>query len=680
LISLYLILVVQALCSTSVFRDSVEDIEVISPTYGTKIVRAPQERSILLEIGACRICAPIKASPCAGVMKSSWRLLTLLLLGLVVLSTVARALDAGGMMQAMGEDDDDDDADVGGGLGGPGSAEDSKPDEQVVLNPKGQEKASGYVTPDALEALFIEDFQDGLDKWTYSGVPQYSGRFEIGQGAKPAFPGDRGLIVPVKARHYAMTAPVNVEASPDDNFVVQYEVRVDEGMTCGGAYLKFPTDGETGFKDGVSFDNDVVYSLMFGPDRCGSTDKVHFIFQSRNPSTGKFTEHHLKNPPSVAGSYDKKTHLYSAVVKSDGAVKILVDSDVKRTASLSADFEPPVQPPKQIDDKDDKEPSDWVHEKKIPDPAAIKPEDWDEDAPEMVPDESATMPEGWLVDEHKKIPDPKATKPEEWDDEDDGKWEAPMVDNPKCEFGCGEWVRPTISNPAYKGRWTAPLIDNPKYIGEWSPRKIENPDYYEVGKISLLPIRAVGFEIWTMDQGIVFDNIYIGKDVAAAKKFADATFGKKKAVEDEAEKEARKDNKFDSTKDSSAATSTEKAIQRLESFLSKIEAGLLPLEQVLVKIGAEPMLDKLIDIGINKPLLTVVTIPIVIVSFMLLLMSGGGSKKETREADKKVADKKKTDAASADDDTDAAEDKVQVATGDAREDEPTVRRRRATAE
>lgn len=36
--------------------------------------------------------------------------------------------------------------------------------------------------------------------------------------------------------------------------------------------------------------------------------------------------------------------------------------------------------------------------------------------------------------------------------------------NPKCEkVGCGEWERPTIDNPEFKGKWSAPLITNPSY-------------------------------------------------------------------------------------------------------------------------------------------------------------------------------------------------------------------------
>ena len=80
------------------------------------------------------------------------------------------------------------------------------------------------------------------------------------------------------------------------------------------------------------------------------------------------------------------------------------------------------------------------------------------------------MPDGWLEEESAKIADPKAKRPADWDDEEDGEWEAPMIENPKCSVGCGKWEAPMINNPAYKGKWYAPKIDNPAYIGEWKPR------------------------------------------------------------------------------------------------------------------------------------------------------------------------------------------------------------------
>ena len=72
---------------------------------------------------------------------------------------------------------------------------------------------------------------------------------------------------------------------------------------------------------------------------------------------------------------------------------------------------------------------------------------------------------GWLEDEETMIPDPSAEKPSDWDDEMDGEFEPPLLENPACKEapGCGPWTKPTIDNPAFKGKWRAPLIDNPAY-------------------------------------------------------------------------------------------------------------------------------------------------------------------------------------------------------------------------
>lgn len=79
------------------------------------------------------------------------------------------------------------------------------------------------------------------------------------------------------------------------------------------------------------------------------------------------------------------------------------------------DFDPAVNPPKEIDDPEDFKPETWVDEAEIEDVTATKPDDWDEDAPMMITDASATKPEDWLEEEPETIPDPEAEKPEEWD-------------------------------------------------------------------------------------------------------------------------------------------------------------------------------------------------------------------------------------------------------------------------
>ncbi len=64
---------------------------------------------------------------------------------------------------------------------------------------------------------------------------------------------------------------------------------------------------------------------------------------------------------------------------------------------------------------------------RIPDPDAVKPDDWDEDAPPKISDPDAVKPEGWLDDGPEFIPDTSLEMPEDWDEEEDGEWEPPMI-------------------------------------------------------------------------------------------------------------------------------------------------------------------------------------------------------------------------------------------------------------
>ncbi|TBU62151.1 Calreticulin family-domain-containing protein [Dichomitus squalens] len=406
--------------------------------------------------------------------------------------------------------------------------------------------------PTTLKAPFLEQFTDDWsERWTPSEATKktpvgtetfsYVGKWEVEEPTEPAILGDKGLVAKTKAAHHAISAPFPKPIEfADKPLVVQYEVKYQKGGNCGGGYLKLL---ENGFQTaGKEFDDKTPWTIMFGPDLTCPGTKIHFIFRHKNPITGEFEEKHLKTPPKP--TFGKSTNLYTLHVFPNNTYDVLFNGESQNLGSLLEDFNPPVNPEKEIDDPDDKKPEDWVDTKRIPDPDAKKPEDWDEDAPYEIPDEDAVKPEGWLDDEPEFVPDPDAEKPEEWDDEEDGDWIAPTVRNPKCDEapGCGEWKRPFKANPAYKGKWYAPMIDNPEYKGEWAPRKIANPDYFEdlTPVKSLIPIGGVGIELWSMTEDILFDNIYVGHSIEDAHKFAEETYFVKKSVEEAVEKASSK--------------------------------------------------------------------------------------------------------------------------------------------
>lgn len=103
-----------------------------------------------------------------------------------------------------------------------------------------------------------------------------------------------------------------------------------------------------------------------------------------------------------------------------------------------------------------------------------------------------------------------------------------MIDNPEYK---GEWKPKQIKNPAYKGKWIHPEIENPEYTPDDELYSYENWG-------------AIGFDLWQVKSGTIFDNVIITDSVEEAEAHAAETFDKLKTVEKEkkekADEEARK--------------------------------------------------------------------------------------------------------------------------------------------
>merc|ERR1711920_247474 len=146
-----------------------------------------------------------------------------------------------------------------------------------------------------------------------------------------------------------------------------------------------------------------------------------------------------------------------------------------------------------------------------------------------------SIKDDWEVLKPKEISDPEDKKPDDWDDEEDGEWEAPMKDNPAYK---GDWYGKRISNPAYKGVWEAKKIANPEYV--------DDDSVYSYADFGFL-----GFDLWQVKGGTIFDNVIVTDDKAEADAFAkkwkalSEVEQAKKKEEDEAKKAAddKKDEK-----------------------------------------------------------------------------------------------------------------------------------------
>jgi len=412
-----------------------------------------------------------------------------------------------------------------------------------------------YTPPETVEgAQFYEPFLDTwAERWVVSKDAEFTGTWKHETYVPDGLPGDKGLVVGDPAKRHAVSTTFPALDPKGTGLVVQYELQLKNGLECGGAYLKLLTATEELSLEG--FKADTPYTIMFGPDKCGETNKVHFILRHKSPKTGEWEEKHLVTPP-VPNVSDKQTHLYTAIIGTDNVVKILVDNEEKKRADLLSptDFKPPVNPPKEIDDPADSKPTDWIDDPKMDDPEASKPEDWDEDAPSQIVDPKVSKPDGWADDAPLKVPDPAAKAPDDWDEDEDGEWEAPLIDNPECKVGCGEWTPPKIPNPDFKGKWFAPKIDNPSYIGVWKPAQIPNPNFFlDEQPHAMTPIGGIGIELWTMQNGILFDNILVSTTPEVASELAAGTFVKRQ----EAEKAKKK--------------SSDRSVEREEGFMGSVK-------------------------------------------------------------------------------------------------------------
>jgi len=346
---------------------------------------------------------------------------------------------------------------------------------------------------------FSEKFEDGesfRDRWvesTFKGAEQ--GKFQLSHGK---FFGDAekdmGIQTSQDARFYGISAKFDTFSNEGKTLVVQFTVKHEQKIDCGGGYVKLYPAGT----DQEQLHGDSDYLIMFGPDICGySTKKVHVIFNYKG--TNLLTKKEIKCKD------DELSHLYTLIVRPDNTYEVKIDNEKVESGTLEEDWA-------------------FLAPKTIPDPAASKPEDWEDN--EKMDDPEDVKPEDW--DKPEFIPDPDAKMPDDWDEEMDGEWAPPKINNPEYQ---GEWKPKQVDNPKYKGPWVHPEIDNPDYKPDEHLYRYNN-------------IGAVGFDLWQVKSGTIFDNILVTDSEEYAEEFGKETWGAtkddEKAAKDKLDAEEKK--------------------------------------------------------------------------------------------------------------------------------------------
>eukprot|EP00812_Abedinium_dasypus_P015984 NODE_965_length_1289_cov_1132.379254.p2 GENE.NODE_965_length_1289_cov_1132.379254~~NODE_965_length_1289_cov_1132.379254.p2 ORF type:complete len:391 (-),score=153.87 NODE_965_length_1289_cov_1132.379254:3-1175(-) len=323
---------------------------------------------------------------------------------------------------------------------------------------------------------FSETFGDGWEsRWTLSKWKESEG--SAGKWVSSAGKWfqdeaeDTGIQTSEDSKFFGIAAPFESFSNAGKELIVQYQAKYEKDIECGGGYVKVGPHVD----DLATFGDPTPYNIMFGPDKCGYTKRTHLIFNHKGKNVLK------KKDLDYKQTNEGTSHLYRLVLKSDNTVRVEIDGEKTYEGSIKDDWE--VLEAMEIADPDDKKPSDWVESAMMDDPDDKKPDDW--------------------VDE-KRIVDSDATKPDDWDDEEDGEWEAPMKDNAD-----------------YKGEWNVKRISNPGYIGVWAAKKIPNPKFVDDNEVYKYDdFSFIGFDLWQVKGGTIFDNVIICDDVAEADSFA----------------------------------------------------------------------------------------------------------------------------------------------------------------
>jgi len=65
----------------------------------------------------------------------------------------------------------------------------------------------------------------------------------------PGIAGDKALVIKSKAAHHAISVPFESAYDPNTKTtVISYEVKLQKGLECGGAYIKLLEDSSDGIQ------------------------------------------------------------------------------------------------------------------------------------------------------------------------------------------------------------------------------------------------------------------------------------------------------------------------------------------------------------------------------------------------------------------------------------------------
>jgi hypothetical protein len=110
-------------------------------------------------------------------------------------------------------------------------------------------------------------------------------------------------------------------------FVVQFSVKFEQSIACGGGYIKLL---EPTYKP-ETFGGETPALIIFGPDICGSNNRIHVILE--NVGRGEV----WKKAPEAPN--DRLTHIYTLALYNTSQYAVYVDQQLIENGNISDDWD-----------------------------------------------------------------------------------------------------------------------------------------------------------------------------------------------------------------------------------------------------------------------------------------------------------------------------------------------------
>jgi len=219
---------------------------------------------------------------------------------------------------------------------------------------------AGVASAGSGTVFFKEDFGSGWrDRWVDSEWKKSDG--PAGKWVESAGEvfndqkADTGIQTGEDSRFFGISTSFEPFSNNGKDLVIQYQMKHEQNIDCGGGYIKVGPKP----KKMEEFGDPTEYFLMFGPDQCGSTKRIHVILNYKGKNVLRTQD--LSWTPEVG-----ITHLLTLVIKPDQTYEVLVDNNSKAKGALIDDFK--FLADKQIKDPEKSKPKDWVDNAMMDDP------------------------------------------------------------------------------------------------------------------------------------------------------------------------------------------------------------------------------------------------------------------------------------------------------------------------